>query len=237
MKPSMLGSSLLLVLCSLSSAALAQEEESTFPLSGTFAVTNDYVFRGISQTNEGVAFQAGLTYTSPIGLYVGTWASNVDFGTGDPDWEVDGFIGYNVDFNEKLNFDIAVNRYNYPGAGSSNYNELITKTTLLDTYTLTLAYTNDIYGMDEDSFYYAFDANWSLPKDFSFGLHAGRTTFASSLAASYEDYNDYGVTVGKTFGPLGLTVGYYDTSSSAEYGFGKQNSDSRVAATATVSWP
>ncbi len=66
-----------LALSSLSATAFAQEaeEEDSSGLSGTFAVTNDYVFRGISQTNEDPAFQAGLTYTTSFGLYVGTWAS------------------------------------------------------------------------------------------------------------------------------------------------------------------
>ncbi|MEE7547921.1 hypothetical protein HF319_13495 [Xanthomonas sp. Kuri4-1] len=237
MNPYTSSCALFLALSSLSTAALAQDEAPTPPLSGTFAVTNDYVFRGISQTNEDPAFQAGLTYTSPVGLYAGVWGSNVDFGAGDPDWEVDGFVGYNIGFAENWAFDVMVNRYNYPGAGASNYNELITKTTLLDTYSLTLAYTDDVYGLDQDSLYYAFDASWSLPHDFSIGAHVGRTHYASALSQSYDDYNDYALTVGEKFGPLGLTVGYYDTSSSAEYGFGRQNSGSRVVATATVSWP
>ena len=239
MKSLTLGCAVVLALSTLTPllayAQDAAEEEDSFPLSGTFAVTNDYVFRGISQTNEDPAFQAGITYTSPIGLYAGAWASNVDFGAGDPDWEVDGFVGYNVDFAEHWNFDVLVNRYNYPGAGASNYNELITKTTFLDAYSLTVAYTNDVYGLDEDSFYYALGADWDLPSDFSVGLHVGRTTYSSSV--DYEDYTDYSVTAGKTWGPLNVTVGYYDTDSSGEYNFGKQNSDSRVAVVATVSWP
>ncbi len=128
-----------------------------------------------------------------------------------------------------------VNRYNYPGAGASNYNELITKTTFLDTYSLTVAYTDDVYGLDEDSFYYALGADWALPSDFSVGVHVGRTTYGSGI--DYKDYTDYSVTLGKAWGPLGVTVGYYDTDSSGEYDFGKQNSDSRVAVVATVSWP
>lgn len=237
MKSSSLTCALLLALSGVSVTAFAQDEEASSPISGTIAVTSDYVFRGISQTNEDPAFQAGLTYTSPIGLYAGVWGSNVDFGEGDPDWEVDGFVGYNVDFAENWNFDVLLNRYNYPGAGASNYNELITKTTFLDTYSLTVAYTNDVYGLDENSFYYALDGKWALPHGFSLGAHVGRTTYASALSDAYEDYTDYGVSVGKTFGPLDLSVAYYDTDSKGEYNFGKQNSDSRVVVAATVNWP
>lgn len=238
MKSLPLACAAVLALSALSTSAFAQEaaeEESSSGFSGTFAVTSDYVFRGISQTNEDPAFQAGLTYTSPFGLYVGTWVSNVDFGAGDPDWEVDGFIGYGIDFAENWNFDVMVNRYNYPGAGASNYNELITKTTFLDTYSLTVAYTNDIYGLDEDSFYYALDGNWTLPHDFTIGAHVGRTTYASALV-DYQDYTDYSVSVGKALGPLALSVGYYDTDDKGNQNFGEKLADHRVVVSGTIAF-
>ncbi|WP_017171143.1 TorF family putative porin, partial [Xanthomonas phaseoli] len=95
MKSSPLACCLSFLLLGVAPLAQAQDEDaSTSPFSGTFAVTSDYLFRGISQTNEEPAFQAGLTYKTPFGLYLGTWTSNVDFGAGDPDWEVDGFVGY-----------------------------------------------------------------------------------------------------------------------------------------------
>ncbi|WP_022974490.1 TorF family putative porin, partial [Xanthomonas maliensis] len=79
-----------LLLSSVAPLAHAEEASTASPLSGTFAVTSDYVFRGISQTNGDPAFQAGLTYKHPSGFYAAAWTSNVDPGEGDPDWEVDG---------------------------------------------------------------------------------------------------------------------------------------------------
>ena len=65
-------------------ASFAQEAEDDYkPFSATLAATSDYVWRGISQTNEDPAFQAGVTYTSKVGIYAGAWTSNVDFGAGD----------------------------------------------------------------------------------------------------------------------------------------------------------
>ncbi|MCM5549558.1 TorF family putative porin, partial [Xanthomonas hortorum pv. pelargonii] len=66
MKPSPLACCLSLLLLGVVPLAHAQDEEApASPFSGTFAVTSDYLFRGISQTNEEPAFQAGLTYTTP----------------------------------------------------------------------------------------------------------------------------------------------------------------------------
>lgn len=238
MKPFPLACCLSLLLSGIAPLALAQEEEApASPLSGTFAVTSDYLFRGISQTNEGPAFQAGLTYKLPHGLYIGTWGSNVNYTTSDPNWEVDGFVGYNADLGSRWNVDVMVNRYQYLGARDSDYAELITKTTFLKTYSLTLAYTNDLYGSRTDGYYYALDANWALPHNFTLGAHAGHSIYTSALRKVDHDYNDFGVNIGRTFGPLGLSVGYYDTSEAAEFGFGVQNSQNHLVATATVAWP
>jgi len=114
---------------------------------------------------------------------------------------------------------------------------LITKTTFLKTYSVTVAYPDDLYGTRTDGYYYALDANWTLPYDFSLGVQAGHSVYTSSLNRVDHDYSDFGVHVGKTFGPLGLSVGYYDTSKAAEFGFGRQNSQNHLVATATITWP
>ena len=134
-------------------ASFAQEAEDDYkPFSATLAATSDYVWRGISQTNEDPAFQAGVTYTSKVGIYAGAWTSNVDFGAGDPDWERDFNIGYNTDIGEHVNFDVMVNRYTYGGASDLNWNELITKTTFYKTYYVTLTYSNDSWATDENGY-------------------------------------------------------------------------------------
>ncbi|MEQ4576363.1 MULTISPECIES: TorF family putative porin [Gammaproteobacteria] len=233
MKSSTLACALLLALSSVSTAAFAQEEgaDEYKPFSATLAVTTDYVWRGISQTNEDPAFQAGATYTSKFGLYAGAWTSNVDFGEGDPDWERDYYIGYNTDFGDKVNFDVMVNRYTYSGASDLNWNELITKTTFLETYSLTLAYSNDSWATSEDGYYAALAGNWSLPHDFTIGASYGRSMFSNK--AGIEDYSDYSVSVGKSFGPLALSVAYIDTDKAGER-VGGSNGGDRVVVTATI---
>jgi uncharacterized protein (TIGR02001 family) len=40
-------------------------------------LVSDYIFRGISQTQNQPAIQGGFDYNHASGFYVGTWASNV----------------------------------------------------------------------------------------------------------------------------------------------------------------
>jgi len=209
----------------------AAEEEAGSPWAWSLTATTDYRFRGLSQTDVGPAFQPGLTYTFPVGLYVGTWASNVDFGAGDPDYEVDAFVGYNVDAAEWLNLDFMVNRYNYPGAGSGNYNEYIGKATIAEHYTVLVAYTNDVFKSDTDSWYYQGGISWDLPADFTVAATGGVTEFENGNVG--RDYKDWSVSLSKAFGPATLTAAYIGTDGDGRDAYG-DIADNRFVVSVTV---
>lgn len=86
------------------------------------AVTNDYVWRGVSQTDNGAALQAGVDYTNGS-FYAGGWASNVDYGS-DADIEVDLYGGFRGAFTENLSWDVGVITYLYPGEDDLKFTEL-----------------------------------------------------------------------------------------------------------------
>lgn len=77
---------------------------------GNVAMASDYVFRGISQTDSNPAVQGGFDYTSPVGLHVGAWASNVAFGGG---IEMDWYAGY-ANAVGGLTYDVGAVYYAYP---------------------------------------------------------------------------------------------------------------------------
>ncbi|MFO7339143.1 MAG: TorF family putative porin [Lysobacteraceae bacterium] len=197
-------------------AASAQDGGS--PFSWEVTAVSDYVWRGTSQSDENPTGQVGFTYTSPVGLYAGVWASGVDFGPGDPSYEVDGFIGYNVDLGESVNFDIMLNRYSYPDAGELNFNELITTTTFADTYSLTVAYSDDFGGSDTDAWYVAAGASFPLPQDFSLDLSVGRSMFEKDYS---EDYTDWSIGVSRSWGLLTASLAYIGTDGNGRDIFGE----------------
>lgn len=197
-------------------APAAEEEES--PISWSLAVTNDYVFRGVSQTDEKPAVQAGITYTFPVGIYVGAWASNVDFGDGGPDVELDGYVGYNTDLNDQWNLDLSVVRYTYHGAdddyGDIDYNEYIGKIAYAATDTIgltgTFAYANDYGNTGADEFYYNLGSSFDVGNGVSLNVGAGYTTIEAEEGGTV-DYFDGSVSVSRDFGPVNANLGYYDT--------------------------
>jgi uncharacterized protein (TIGR02001 family) len=104
-------------LISAAGAAQAQGE-----WSANVALTNDYVWRGVSQTDNGPALQVGADYTNGL-FYAGGWASNIDFGV-DSDVEVDLYGGLRGELAEGLTWDVGVIGYLYPGEEDINFLEV-----------------------------------------------------------------------------------------------------------------
>lgn len=206
----------------LLAAPFAAQAEDESPYAWEVTAVSDYVFRGASQTDEKPTLQADFNYTTDVGLYAGIWASGVDFGEDKPDVELNPYIGWNTDVNESVNFDAMLVRYVYPDAGYNNYNELVTTTTFAETYSATVAYSNNVWNSDSDGWYFAVGGEWALPQEFSLNAGVGYNTFKEEVA---EDYLDWTVGVSRAFGPATVGLSYVGTNSRGEYNFGEAADD------------
>ncbi|SDX95234.1 TorF family putative porin [Acinetobacter kyonggiensis] len=186
----------LLVVATLTglSGAVFADETPALPFglsfSGTAALTSDYRFRGITQTETDPALQAGFTLAHSSGLYVGLWGSNVNFGSGTPSLELDPSIGYATtleSFSSKPVLDVGVVYYNYPSASDLNWAELYGKLSFKnalaegDSILTNINYTNDYAGKDENS--WNVNATYSVP--------FGTTGFGGVAALGYTQADEY----------------------------------------------
>lgn len=89
---------------------------SDWAISYNFGVTTDYVFRGLSQSDQRPAVQAGADLTYRL-FYVGIWGSTIDFDANE-NVEVDIYAGIKPVWGP-LTFDFGVIYYAYPGSGSN----------------------------------------------------------------------------------------------------------------------
>jgi uncharacterized protein (TIGR02001 family) len=95
--------------------APAPEADRKFAFSFNVAGTTEYIFRGVSQTSEDPAFQAGVDVTYGI-FYAGAWGSRVDFDDAPPATvEIDWYAGIKPEWRG-ITFDLGVLYYSYPGA-------------------------------------------------------------------------------------------------------------------------
>lgn len=201
----------------LPAAALAQEEEEAggpWALSGEVTLTSDYVWRGVTQTDESPALQAGLDLSHESGFYAGVWGSNVDFDDPDDgiDLEVDIFAGWSWDLNETVNLDLSVTHYMYPGASDGydiDYNEYTARVTFAETYYGVLGYADDFVNSDIEAMYLQVGGDWALGES-GWGLSASVGMF--DFDSGYGSYNDFSLGVNKGFGPATFSLTYTATS-------------------------
>jgi uncharacterized protein (TIGR02001 family) len=211
----------------------AEEEESIY--SWNAAIASDYVFRGVSQTDEEASLQLGADLNFENGFYAGIWGSNVDFGDGSPDVEIDTYIGWNWDLSESWNLDLMLTRYNYigedDGFGDGDYNELIGALAWNEMVTLTVGYTNDVYGLDENGYYYNLAGSWDLGAGVGLDIGFGLSQFDEDTGI--EDYNDYSISVNRDFGPVNAALGFYGTDADGDFNFG-ETADNRFVLTLSI---
>lgn len=123
MKKSIVVSGLLL----WATPVMAQEEApGPVTVSGSVALVSDYRFRGVSQSDEGIAVQGGLTVSHESGVYVGTWGSNLaGWGTfGGSNTELDLFGGVKLPIGGGASLDVGLTWYMYPsGADKTDFAE------------------------------------------------------------------------------------------------------------------
>ena len=94
------------------SGLYAADEVSEIGVSANVAMTSNYVWRGMSQTQDSPAIQGGFDVDYK-GFYLGTWASNVNFGDATNSLEADVYLGYAGEISG-LSYDIGFNEYMYP---------------------------------------------------------------------------------------------------------------------------
>ena len=131
-------------------------------VSGNVALATDYVYRGISQTNEEATIQGGFDVATDSGFYVGIWGSNIAF---DGSVEIDVYAGFAGEITEDFGFDVGYLHYEYPndaGPNDSSFDEVYGSLTWRD-LKVGLNYSNDFFFESGKATYVYIDYSLSLP--------------------------------------------------------------------------
>lgn len=206
-------------------SAETQEGDTSWQRQGSVMLTSDYAFRGISQTDEGAAVQAGYSLSHDSGWYGSLWGSNIEFGDGS--LELDLSTGWAKDWDNGLITDLGLIRYQYSQDDTDlSYNEIYAVVSYADAK-LGLVYSPDYFGENVDEFQYVYASyEPQLFSNVSLVLHLGSNFFASqqdialflgSMAASHSHYLDWriGLNLNITEEDV-LSVDYVDTDLSQD---------------------
>ncbi len=157
-------------------------------------VTSNYLWRGVSQSQDGPSVSGGLDYSHESGFYAGTWIGTIDFGGGSGT-ENDYYLGYGGEAGD-FGYDVGYIYYAYPATGfeDSNFGEVYFNGSY-GAFGFGVAYTinSDI---DDDApfgtgdMYLSVSYGFELPEEYSLGVTYGYYNFDSDDAV-YGDV-DYG---------------------------------------------
>ena len=179
-------------------------------LSGNIGVTSNYLWRGVTQSDDGPAVSGGIDYAHESGFYLGTWISNINWAVYDLDEngvEVDFYGGFSGEANG-VGYDVGLIYYMYPADDydGSDFMELYGSLSY-GPIEGGIAYTIDADWVDHDNIYYYVSASFDLADDWSIGGTIGRFDFDSACGAC--DYTHGQIDVSKSLGDMGdftLTV-------------------------------
>ena len=181
----------------------------------------DYIFRGQSQTNEHLAVQGGLDWSSEKGFYAGAWGSNVDLGS-DAQAELDYYFGYAGSLTETVDYDAGYIYYSYAGESKLDYQELALSVSSSG-LALGVNYSNEYLG-DGGSSYYYLSAEYSLllPKELNLDIHIG-FNHANNMDITFDgsgddSYLDWSLGLTRPFNRLDIGIVYYGTDIGADNG-------------------
>lgn len=166
-------------------------------LTTNVGVTSDYRFRGISQSQNGLALQGGVDYAHKSGFYVGNWNSTVSNRayTDSTGLEMDVYGGYKTEVAKGIKLDVGSYNYFYSQAGNrfnsaSNTNEVyvgVEYGAAVVKYSRSLS---DYFGVANSSGTQYVQADYNLPitKTITANAHVGRTMVANNSTRDYTDY-------------------------------------------------
>ena len=204
-------------------------------ITANVALSSDYMFRGISQTDSTPAISGGFDYSHESGFYAGVWASNVDsaFFSG-ANVEIDTYFGYGGG-SDNWSYDVGFLRYNYPGTSfnDNNTNEYYGSVGYdfgVASVSGGIAYSSDFFGLDDSEYY-------SLGVDIPVGDYAVALAYGAQDMDKAQDYDHYSLGVSGEIGSaaLGWDLTWHGSDSDAET-FGTDNlTDGRVVFTISKS--
>jgi len=164
-------------------------------VSANVAMTSNYVWRGMTQTDDNVATQGGFDLDYK-GTYIGIWGSGVNGGQ-----EVDVYVGYANEI-DKLSYDLGFIQYAYPNqVEAANFGEVY----------LGLGYDLEVASLSA-KYSLGVETDDTIPEDYIEVAVEAPVAEGFSVAAHYGVYtnvgSDYSVGVSKSLGKIDFDLSY-----------------------------
>ena len=193
-----------------------------FTASANIGLFSQYVFRGLTQTNEKPALQGGFDVAHESGLYAGVWGSNISWISdatphASASLEADLYAGYKHAWSDTISSDIGLLHYAYPGDFPAGYTAANTNEVYLgvDAKWIALRYSyslGDTFGSPNTrgSDYIDLSLTHDLLAGISGTVHVGRQSYSGPNAGNLS-YTDWKLGISRDFSGYVIAAFYTDT--------------------------
>jgi uncharacterized protein (TIGR02001 family) len=241
----------LLAVSALALSAGAHAGDVTFNV----GATSEYKFRGQSQSQTNPAVFGGVDYVSESGLFVGAWASSIDFNDlAETYLELDLYAGYTHAFSDETSGTIKLVYYLYPTAdyppGSNDYDYLELVASLSHNFGPATAGVEIAYSPDyffESGSGVALTGSLGVPLVDSWSIFDGGISASAKLGYQWigdnatfgtPDYLFYDIGLTAKAGKVAFDLRYVDSDLSDAECFGGTNlCEAQLVATVTLYLP
>lgn len=201
--------------------------DAPYSLNANIGAVSNYLWRGVSQTDDGPAIQGGIDFSHESGFYAGTWASNVDFGEDEANYELDLYMGYDFSLpDEDASLGLSTIYYAYPDGDSDIDFWEIGLSGGYRFFSAGIQYTvwgdddNEDALFDDGDFYYYGGLDFPLPEEFGLGLTLGYYDFDNGKLAPgvNADYMHWGASISREAGDFGTFSFNYEQNDGGDDG-------------------
>jgi uncharacterized protein (TIGR02001 family) len=201
---------------------LPPSADSAFSITGNVALTTEYFFRGISQSNDSPAVSGGLNLNYKLSdMFVataGVWSSSIDSGTGNGGVELDYLLGLAATVTPELTLNVGSTWFTYPGTKNAGVEPDWWEGSFGATYNFGLFSLGGMYAYSPDFNLNAGDAHYVNAKvvvplgfvDLSGAV--GKQYIEKNAQYGLKDYIDWKLAAGAKVWGIDLELAYIDTN-------------------------
>lgn len=207
-------------------------------LHGYLSFVTDYVFRGVSQSNEKPTLQAGLDYAHPGGFFSGVFVARTEyparpFGSNQGQVEIDAYLGYRRETSPDWSWDVAMVRYEFADSTDFDYsyNELAANFHFRDILRFGATVSNDAEAGGEYGWTTEIELRQPLGDRFQMSGSLGHYELKQD---GWVDYLYWDLGISTEVGAFTFDVRYFDSSSGARSFNDPQLTRSRLVGSVSV---
>lgn len=199
--------------------ASAEDVGNGFDVSANVGLVSDYLWRGISQSNNDAAIQGGIDLSHSSGIYAGTWWSslsgwyspNTDYASTEEDY----YVGYKLGVTKDVTLDLRYTTFVYQGDNGGNFDEYHAGISGFGA-SLGVDYADNVSPGNSTTFHAVAGYAYTFPADVTVAANYGYYDFKDNFYGDANAYDYWNIGVSKKF--VGITWGlsYNNTNLSGE---------------------